>query len=608
MKITKIKLVNYRSFKETEINLENLHCLVGQNASGKSNVLYALDLVLGERSYYGRIEETDFHCWASNISDSLVIQITFDEIFYKEFTFSFPVADGDTKSLEIKVPIPFDGVCLEAKRREKKSEALDFPVIFNRYIVPAVGKGNFYEKNNTYYFNNVNGTTTTVGLQELSSSDGTSWVVTAMDKTNSGWPVKDDGSKKWGRLLLRKDMLYLDSQTAEKLPTFLYLDENRITPEASKSRYSIINRILQDFQWNYRKQLESEEKQNEVSEAYEVLKRTISTKTSGLVELEKSLNNFFSRMLNQKSIVGLEYIDKYCPFLSSYFSKTTNNKDIPIASSGTGFNCLLTLAVISHFQKALKGTGRYVTIGIDEPELYLHPQGRGEYLSFLKEISAMESSEHPIQVVITTHSPDLVPIDKPESISRLALEEGKTKVYPEPEKLEEIIQGKTIKQHLDDIPRYRNHERIYLKENNELFFASKVIIVEGPLEKYTLRFLCELNKDYQFPSQWPTIICAHGKGNIKHYQLICRAFSIPYFTLFDEDGGDSEKEGENADIEASVLDDLYAKIPLSFEKQFSIENKNYTGCYEAITSYTSWESLPEGVSNALSKMMAFSNS
>ncbi len=48
MKIKKIQIKNYRSIKELEFEPQSLCALVGENNSGKSNILNAIDLLLGE--------------------------------------------------------------------------------------------------------------------------------------------------------------------------------------------------------------------------------------------------------------------------------------------------------------------------------------------------------------------------------------------------------------------------------------------------------------------------------------------------------------------------------------------------------------------------------
>ena len=44
MKIKKIRIQNYRAFKDSEtINLNNFNCLIGKNDSGKSTIFAALE-------------------------------------------------------------------------------------------------------------------------------------------------------------------------------------------------------------------------------------------------------------------------------------------------------------------------------------------------------------------------------------------------------------------------------------------------------------------------------------------------------------------------------------------------------------------------------------
>ena len=49
MKITKVIIENYRSIKHLEVVFNPLQGLIGANSAGKSNILRALNLVLGEK-------------------------------------------------------------------------------------------------------------------------------------------------------------------------------------------------------------------------------------------------------------------------------------------------------------------------------------------------------------------------------------------------------------------------------------------------------------------------------------------------------------------------------------------------------------------------------
>jgi AAA15 family ATPase/GTPase len=48
MKIKRIYIKNFRSIKELEILPNDLNAIIGPNGSGKTNILKAIDLVIGE--------------------------------------------------------------------------------------------------------------------------------------------------------------------------------------------------------------------------------------------------------------------------------------------------------------------------------------------------------------------------------------------------------------------------------------------------------------------------------------------------------------------------------------------------------------------------------
>jgi predicted ATP-dependent endonuclease of OLD family len=65
MPLTSIEIWNYRSIKHTKIDLKNYVVLVGQNNSGKSNIMNAIDLVLGDR--WLKFSEEDFFDFTQDI-------------------------------------------------------------------------------------------------------------------------------------------------------------------------------------------------------------------------------------------------------------------------------------------------------------------------------------------------------------------------------------------------------------------------------------------------------------------------------------------------------------------------------------------------------------
>lgn len=61
MKLTKLKIVNFRNFDECEIQLANKNLIFGMNDVGKSNLMYALRLLFDNKVRNYQIFNTDFH-------------------------------------------------------------------------------------------------------------------------------------------------------------------------------------------------------------------------------------------------------------------------------------------------------------------------------------------------------------------------------------------------------------------------------------------------------------------------------------------------------------------------------------------------------------------
>ncbi len=66
MKISSIRIENFRSFKDETIPFNNYTCLVGPNGAGKSNVLTALNVFFRESDGLPidlhQLDQEDFHC------------------------------------------------------------------------------------------------------------------------------------------------------------------------------------------------------------------------------------------------------------------------------------------------------------------------------------------------------------------------------------------------------------------------------------------------------------------------------------------------------------------------------------------------------------------
>ena len=80
MKITKIKLKNYRCFKnETEFLIDDLTCIIGKNDIGKSTIIEALDAFFNEKIDQGDLSTTagsnsvEITCYFDGIPEQIIL-------------------------------------------------------------------------------------------------------------------------------------------------------------------------------------------------------------------------------------------------------------------------------------------------------------------------------------------------------------------------------------------------------------------------------------------------------------------------------------------------------------------------------------------------------
>jgi predicted ATP-dependent endonuclease of OLD family len=159
---------------------------------------------------------------------------------------------------------------------------------------------------------------------------------------------------------------------------------------------------------------------------------------------------------------------------------------------------------------------------------------------------------------------------------------------------------------LDDMTATKKkHVTTLLRENNELLFAEKVVLVEGAADKHCLRVLPEVTgHDIE---NLTSIVCG-GKGNIPDYQILCRVFGVPFFTVYDEDTNDGEDANQNDRIRGLGEDGNVHGFSPSMEHCFSITGDHDKGMktIKAIEACTGDE-IDAQVANLLDKLQAFAS-
>ncbi len=149
---------------------------------------------------------------------------------------------------------------------------------------------------------------------------------------------------------------------------------------------------------------------------------------------------------------------------------------LELDQNGLGFNNLIYMAVVLSDLSKDPEAAAYRGLIVEEPEAHLHPQLQAILLRYLEGIRETPEGERPVQVFVTSHSPNFASIAKIEALACLVdVGDGVEAFFPR----EVAFQpGKREK-----LERYLDATRA------EIFFARRVVFVEGSAELILLHVL-----------------------------------------------------------------------------------------------------------------------
>jgi predicted ATP-dependent endonuclease of OLD family len=209
---------------------------------------------------------------------------------------------------------------------------------------------------------------------------------------------------------------------------------------------------------------------------------------------------------------------------------------------GEGMQNAIVLAILQAFEETQK---QGAILLIEEPEMFLHPQMQRSLYKTLCRIGEKN------QVIYTTHSPHFVTVPDYHQVVLARKTAGATKIFLSTLPTNESRREKLIKE-LDP-------------ERNELFFATRLLIVEGDTEKLAFPAYCK-TLDIDLDATGATIIEVGGKRNLMEFASIATSFGIPTGIVYDKDGSDfgkdkkAEEYAYNAQLDALQSADGMVKV------------------------------------------------
>jgi putative ATP-dependent endonuclease of the OLD family len=242
---------------------------------------------------------------------------------------------------------------------------------------------------------------------------------------------------------------------------------------------------------------------------------------------------------------------------------------------GEGFQNAVVLAVLRAFEETRRSGAILL---IEEPEMFLHPQMQRSLYKTLRRIGETN------QVIYTTHSPHFVSIPEYRDVLLVRRDEGGTYVVQSSLASDTNRREKLLKE-LDP-------------ERSELFFAKRLLLVEGDTEKLSFPAYAS-GLDIDLDRAGVTIVEVGGKRNLKDFAELAISFEIPTGIVYDKDSSDFRDnkaeeeeynmtldalENENEDVRVWRIENKYEDVvrKAAGEREYQRLSQRYPGVSNAI--------------------------
>lgn len=543
MKLKQIEISKFRSIDHICIEIDDLAILIGENNSGKTNILKGLELFYQD-SVRG-IDEEYFHL--KDQAQPISISLTYDRLIQYERNQKYLKHWIYDDSIKVKKVVEWDGQSQKYKMTlfgwQAKPKDVHFDLSrFDEYkseirtIVEDQGLPD--------YFKTENGTVTQASYKQGVSQhiqDG------RVEFGEPGWIMNPGGYKEVFSDLLPKFYLVPAVKDAQ--------DESKTTQQTTLGKLlnDLTNRIISKNPkfGEVKKQIEGLEKYLNKSEEGDD-----SERLKEIRDFEETLTSIICENMPGTK-VGIEIVT---PELIDLFkdTKITLDDALPtsIDSKGHGLQRALIFSYIRAYAKTIgtieteeEAFDRNFILAIEEPELYLHPNGQRKMMSVLRNISKND------QVLACTHSNFFVDMFDYQNIIIVSRgNSGPTNVFQVIEDIfetEDAQSGKRLRKTF----RYLS---LFDLSRSEMFFSKKAVLVEGDTENFIVPFwasrLARKDKRYDFSSKNICVIACGGKTNIHIFMRVLNKFRIPYVVIHDIDPIDfpEDKEGKTDEEKAKL--------------------------------------------------------
>jgi predicted ATP-dependent endonuclease of OLD family len=553
MRVKSVRVQNFRCIRDETLNCENLTVLIGANGSGKSSFLRALDMFYNPNARYS---EEDFY--ARDTSKNIKITVTFDNLSEGEKQIFKKYVEGGELSVEKELTWP-----LSRGSQKYYGMSLVNPDFQAFREAEGVSLRREYEK--------LREMGKYSSLPSYSNKESAEAILKEWEETH---PEECERRRDEGQFFGFKEV---GEARLERFTRFILVPAVRdASQDASEGRGAIMTEIM------------------------DLVVRKALAQRKDITEFRENVNKYYKEIFDPAKIPELHDLEKELGDLLKTYSPNTGikidwRKDMeidvpmpeanisliedyyssPVSHAGHGTQRSFILAMLQYLALAERSEEQEkeasssliempnLILGIEEPELYQHPD-RQRYLSkILAKLSkqGIPGVTRQIQVIYSTHSPLFVNIDHFDEIRvfRKIKEDDnlpkQTKIFYA--KLDDIARKL---EEFDSKPRdtYSGEtlrDRLRALMNpwvNEGFFAKFVVLVEGIKDRAVILATAQVT-GHDFESNGIAVIPCNGKTYLDRANLIFSSFGIPTYIVWDSDYSENGKVENTCAINRRLL-------------------------------------------------------
>ena len=605
MRLVRMSIRNFRSIKNIEnLRVEPFQGFVGENNAGKSNILRAIDCFLSASA--GGMTPDDFN----NYDSQSIIEMEFGGLSHRERKRLRTYLIGerlilqkrlniiqDDRSDKPKVKAEYHGYRAEpknwwlstAKINEKKGSRPKWKEIAIEYDILDYVRDENGKVNKASY---------EAGLRELlQERDDIEYDEPSLGETQA---------------------LGIQQNLLASLPEFYLL--SAITDYSDeidrRSSSTVFRRLMADLADRI---MRADPRYDEIETTLDKLRQLLNPANEGektqrletLSTIETSLRDTLKRLMPSVDGVqlGVEVEESKDIFSKGVTIKIDDGVLTDVLAKGHGMQRSIVFALLQMLirlrqrQGSEKEAVRPVILGIEEPELYIHPHAQRLIFRVLEEFSGLSGDTdqglNHDQVLYTTHSPTFVDINRYERIGVVRKEPNA---------------GTIVRQcSIDVLGSIEEREGFKLLtcfglKHNELFFARDCIIVEGPEDEIGIIATArKLGIIKDLPDEIGlSIVIADGKGEIPKFQKVLNAFDFAYGVLLELDGK-PESDKQTIPILDNLNGNRIAKVSKRLENALGVEAKHFRNQRHAKKFFSDPSNINEKMENIVRKLLITNN-